>query len=207
MKSGGGTGSRERKSREQLMGKENNYQEVLKCLVQNVRKLPEVLFLLEAGNDEVSEMQYHSCKRLLPPAMLRIWNAYEGGYSCGTSDDGYELILEGALQSANSKQLLRLVESGKDFRSEVLRQFAQRLMKEEQWQAAFAVLTMIPAEDICTDEEFWYNAGRCLFQLGEFEGAETCLVKSLKLREDYPPARAFLKWTREMGRECGSQHA
>ncbi len=180
---------------ERLLRKGDSYQEILELLARDVQRMPEIMFLLEKEGQ--SQALLHSCRNLLPPVMLRIWEAYERGTSCGSSEDGYGILLEGAVQGADDRQLLRLVEIGKDFRPEVLRSFAMQLMKGERWQAAFSAFTLSTDQDVETDEIFWYCVGRCLYHLGELKGAEECLEKSLQIRNDYPPARTFLKWIRE----------
>ncbi len=177
-------------------------QEVFRLLLEEMKRLPPLLFLLERKKDIDNQSLYSSCRELLPPKMDRIWRAYEQGTDDALSEEGYEMILEAAIRYGTEEQLLKWVDAARSFSPENLVRIGNRLAEDEHWQAALNAYSMVSVNADCVDSDFWFHVGCCLYHLDEKDGAAESMEKALDLNPECKRALSWLKWLREEGEKC-----
>ena len=172
-------------------------QEITMRLSRDALRLPIVLFRLEAAEGYAAGQLYETCRELLPPAMRRIWAAYEGEAPDGPISDGYFFILSAAIRHADDSQILRYAQLARYLSEEDAVEAARKLADGERWQAAIAADSAIPDGSAFADAKFWLRIGKCLYHLQEPESASECLRRALDMDGECREARAYLKWIGE----------
>ena len=167
---------------------------------RDTRLLVELLLALErAGGEEQLRLQ---ARHMLPSEAEDVWQAYEAG-TLREHLDGFHALWPFVLECGDDAQIVRFAKLVAAFPDE-LKSCAAALQKEERWQAAFDVLSLIRAED--ADGAFWQEAGICLYHLGAWDEARQCFERARQLGTETAAMRSLTAWMDEDAEKAKEAH-
>ncbi|SFH75663.1 Glycosyltransferase involved in cell wall bisynthesis [Selenomonas ruminantium] len=161
-----------------------------------VQELFAALVMLPVDKRRLQPLDCHEWAALLPAAWERVIARIYGWRDKLPAEDWPEYqaglqVLQGFV-GADAYQEYALVSL--DFPWEQVRQTAALLAEQRQWQAAYTLLAEIPADQMGDEAEFWYQTGRCLYHLQEWETARECLTRAVAAGSTQPDLPAYQAW-------------
>ena len=66
-----------------------------------------------------------------------------------------------------------------------------------KWAEAFILYQQLPADSPLVNSEFWYQAGRCLYNLREFAASKEAFERAKNLGAECLDIAAYLTWIEE----------
>ena len=178
-----------------------DFSALYKKIVQKLSIDVQVLFALLVKltvNGEKLEFAEQTAKQL-PEALTRIIAKLQGNIQELAQEDfsvfqAFLPVLSRYLEETELIQGLRAVENAPE---SVLTTMAGKLAELEQWPAAFYLYQQLPADSQLINGEFWYQVGRCLYNLRDFDAAEEAFARAKKMGTEKRDIAVYLTWMEE----------
>lgn len=103
-------------------------------------------------------------------------------------------VLSEQLTSAELERCLAIFAAAPE---EIVLAAAGKLAELGQWAEAFILYQQLPADSPLVNSDFWYQAGRCLYNLHEFAAAKKAFERAKNLGAEYLDIAAYLAWIEE----------
>lgn len=152
------------------------------------------------------DLTNYTCKKqleLLPGNLSQLVLAYhiesEKVNLTENMFEEYNSLLTVIMLQTNQYTKERYLEMAKYFSEEAITRVITVAVENEQWSSGLNLCQYISADGTVADGKFWFNAGRCLYNLGNILAAEECFGKASSLLngDAESEALAYLSWCKE----------
>lgn len=135
----------------------------------------------------------------LPEVLKRVIAKFQGNIQELNKEDlaafqAFLPVMGRYLEETELLQSLRIVDNAPE---DILTSMAGKLAELEHWAAAFYLYQQLPADSQLINGEFWYQVGRCLYNLHDFAAAEEAFARAKKMGTEKLDIVVYLAWMEE----------
>lgn len=171
-------------------------------IVQKLSVDVQVLFALLVKlmvNGEKSEFVEQTAGQL-PEVLKRVIAKLQGNIQELNKEDlaafqAFLPVMGRYLEETELLQSLRIVDNASE---SVRTAMAGKLAELEHWSAAFYLYQQLPADSQLINGEFWYQVGRCLYNLRDFTAAKEALQRAKACGVNFKDIDVYLAWLEEV---------
>ncbi len=142
---------------------------------------------------------YDELKDLLPTEFECIFDKWEKDEKISEGIDGYITLLKYVIKYSSDEQLKTYISLILNFKTKEKINIADILMDNNKMECAWIIYETIPVNDIEKGQNFWLNAGKCQYELGNYIIALECFANAKKYKEVNGELDAYVLWTERWG--------
>ena len=177
----------------------NEFDRLYKIIAGDVALLFRLILCSMEGIRPEKNTIYDELKDLLPTEFECIFDKWEKDEKISEGIDGYITLLKYVIKYSSDEQLKTYISLILNFKTKEKINIADILMDNNKMECAWIIYETIPVNDIEKGQNFWLNAGKCQYELGNYIIALECFANAKKYKEVNGELDAYVLWTERWG--------
>ena len=167
---------------------------ILPLMAENIQ----LLFVALLGCNYSSGSWYQEKLRLLPEAQQVLVQLYHGKIkNIALEPDEYITMLDGIILYGSQEILLKYLQLAQGMPGSKLKKIGHQLADREYYGEALNIFAQIQAEDEAVTEDFWFDCGKCLYYLQDYNNALAALDRPANMGNSSKELESYIAWCKE----------
>ncbi len=167
---------------------------ILPLMAENIQ----LLFVALLGCNYSSGSWYQEKLQLLPQAQQVLVQLYHGKIkNIALEPDEYITMLDGIMLYGNQEMLLKYLQLAQGMPGNKLKKIGHQLSDREYHGEALNIFAQIQAEDEAVTEDFWFDCGKCLYYLQDYNNALAALERAANMGNSSKALETYIAWCKE----------
>ncbi len=167
---------------------------ILSLMAENIQ----LLFIALLGCNYSSGSWYQEKLRLLPEAQQVLVQLYHGKIkNIALEPDEYITMLDGIILYGSQEMLLKYLQLAQGMPGNKLKKIGHQLADREYYGEALNIFAQIQAEDEAVTEDFWFDCGKCLYYLQDYNNALAALERAANMGNSSKELGSYIAWCKE----------
>lgn len=141
---------------------------------------------------------YQEKLNLLPDAQQKLVRLYHGQlHNAELSPDEYITMLDCVILYADHAIMDKYLQLAQGMLGDNLKKIAHQLLSREYYEEALNVFAQIQADDEAVDESFWFDCGKCLYYMQDYDNALAAWQNATDMGCTTKELEAYISWCKE----------
>ena len=168
--------------------------EIMPLMAENIQ----LLFVALLGCNYSSGSWYQEKLQLLPDAQQALVRLYhEQRVNIALEPDEYITMLDGIILYGNQEMLLKYLQLAQGMSGKKLKQIGHQLVAREYYDEALEIFAQIQADDEAVTEDFWFECGKTLYYLQDYDNALASLEAAVNMGNSSKELETYIAWCKE----------
>lgn len=168
--------------------------EIMPLMAENIQ----LLFVALLGCNYSSGSWYQEKLQLLPDAQQALVRLYHGQrVNIALEPDEYITMLDGIILYGNQEMLLKYLQLAQGMSGKKLKQIGHQLVAREYYDEALEIFAQIQADDEAVTEDFWFECGKTLYYLQDYDNALASLEAAVNMGNSSKELETYIAWCKE----------